>query len=51
MKVSLAKTRNVIKKDDRGARENKHSAGEDEIVGEGVDNEEENEREEGFEKE
>lgn len=40
MKVSLAKARNVIKKDDRGTRENEHGAGEDEIVSEGVDGEE-----------
>lgn len=51
MKVGLAEARNVVEKDDRGARENEHSAGEDEIVGEGVDGEEKDEREESFEKE
>lgn len=51
MKMSLAETRNVVKKDDRGTRENEHDAGKDEIVGEGVDNEEKDKREESLEKE
>lgn len=51
MKMSLAETRNVVKKDDRGTRENEHGAGKDEIVSEGIDSEEENEREKSFEKE
>lgn len=40
MKMSLAETRNVVKKDGRGTRENEHGAGEDEIVSEGIDDEE-----------
>ncbi len=48
MEVGLAETREIIKKDDQSFGKDEHGASEDEIVGKRVDNEEENERKNGF---
>lgn len=44
--MSLTKARDVVEKNDSSACEDEHGAGKDEVVGESVDNEEENERKE-----
>lgn len=49
--MSLTKARDVVEKNDSSACEDEHGAGEDEVVGESVDNEEENERKESFKEE
>ncbi len=49
--MSLTKARNVVEKNDSSACEDEHGAGKDEVVGESVDSEEENERKEGLKEE
>lgn len=51
MKIGLTKAWEIVEKNGEATREDEHGAGENEIMGEGVDNEEENEGEEGFQKE
>lgn len=49
--MGLTKTRDVVEKNDSSVCEDEHGAGEDEVVGESVDNGEEDERKESFEEE